>query len=81
MSEEEHITSAFNNISLEDLQRMQRILIALCDPLMDYDQAAAECGKSKEALCVKIHRSRIQPTRSRKMIRWSDVQRIKNKEV
>lgn len=81
MTEQDQIDSILRNISLDDLNRLKRLLVTLCDPLVDYDQAAAACNKSKEALCVKIHRSNIKPIRSRRMVRWSDVQRIKNKEV
>lgn len=70
------------NLTIEDLNRLQDSILEMLDPLLTYDQAAAFLGKSKNALTAKISRSNITPIRlPRKMIRYSDCIKIRDKKA
>lgn len=70
-----------NPITLEDLQKLMDLIVDVVNPLVTYEQACQITGKSMSALYSKISRSNIKPVLNRRMLRYSDVMKIKNKEV
>lgn len=70
------------NLTSDDLIRLKNCLMEILDPLLTYEEAAELLGKSKNALTAKISRSSITPVKlSRKMIRYSDCIKIRDKKV
>ena len=70
-----------NNLTLQEIERLLDVIIEAVDPLVTYEQACRMTGKSLPALYSKISRSNIKPVKNRRMLRYSDVMKIKNKEV
>lgn len=81
MNKRDCLNRLLNNLTQEDIENLCRFLMEACDVLMTYDQAAEFTGKSKSALTAKISRSVVKPVPRQKMIRYSDVVKIKNKTV
>lgn len=82
--EEDKLKSFFSfleNLTENDLNRLKQFLREACNVLMTYNEAAAEVGKTKNALTAKISRSNIKPVRLPPMLRYSDVKMIKDKKV
>lgn len=70
-----------NNITLQDIEKLLDAVVEVVDPLVSYEEACQITGKSLPALYSKISRSNIRPVLNRRMLRYSDVMKIKNKEV
>lgn len=70
-----------NNITLQDIEKLLDAVVEVVDPLVSYEEACKITGKSLPALYSKISRSNIKPVLNRRMLRYSDVMKIKNKEV
>ena len=70
----------FKNITEDDLDRAKRVIMAFRDVKVDYEQAKRITGKSDSAFNAKISRSGI-PVCKERLYRYSDMVKIKNKEV
>ena len=68
-------------ITLSDIDKIMDIMVNVIDPLVTYEQACKMTGKTMSGLYSKISRSNIKPICTQKMLRYSDVMKIKNKEV
>lgn len=70
-----------NTITLEDVNKLMEKVVEAVDPLVTYEDACRMTGKTMSALYSKISRSNIKPILNKKMLRYSDVMKIKNKEI
>lgn len=70
----------FKNITEDDLDRAKRVIMAFRDVKVDYEQAKRITGKSDSAFNAKISHSGI-PVCKERLYRYSDMVKIKNKEV
>lgn len=68
----------FEHLSEDDLDGAKRVLMALLDVDVTYDQAAKIAGKSKQSIWSKISRSVIKPKLLRRTIKYSEVVKIGN---
>ena len=81
MDKRDYLNRILDNLTQDDIDNLCKFLMEACDVLMTYDQAAKFTGKSKSALTVKVSRSIVKPVQRQKMLRYSDVVKIKDKKV
>lgn len=81
MDKRKQLEELLDNMTQDDIENLCAFLMEACNALMTYDQAANFLGKSKGALTAKISRSVVKPVPRRKMLRYSDVMKIKKKLV
>ena len=70
-----------DHLELSDIEKCTEVLAPLLDVKVDYEQAAKIVDKSKVNLIAKISRSFIAVYRSKKLIKYSDALKIRDKKV
>lgn len=65
----------------EDVEHLFNILRKEINPLVTYEEACKITGKSMKSLYSKISRSNIKPISCKKMLRYSDVIKIRDREI
>ena len=71
----------FKHITEEDLDKAKAVIMAFMGNVkVDYEQAKSITGKSDSAFNAKVSRSGI-PVYKERLYRYSDMVKIKNKEV